>query len=184
MLNRKTRPGTLWPVAPMQAPHICSPYVSYLLTVILSLFLSEMHNIVRQPAPRIQEAKPSGLDAHFEYIAAYMLKKTTSGGPPGALRGPSGGSVGAPAGAAPKTPAGGALRAPRARRIFYALYTTGARLPHTPRPIQKTPGERRHGLGLSWKLSWNRNGPVFQEVWALSKYCAICRPVVYIATYF
>ena len=27
LLNRQTRPGTLWPVAPMQAAHICSQYV-------------------------------------------------------------------------------------------------------------------------------------------------------------
>ena len=65
----------------MQAPHICSQYA------ILSLFLGKMRNILRQPAPRIQEDKPSGLDAHFEYIDAHMVKKNglrrRSGGPPG-----------------------------------------------------------------------------------------------------
>ena len=78
LLNSQTRPGTLWPVAPMQAPHICSQYA------ILSLFLGKMRNILRQPAPRIQEDKPSGLDAHFEYIDAHMVKKN-------GLRRPSGG---------------------------------------------------------------------------------------------
>ena len=43
--------------------HLTSAHdVSCLLTVILSLFLSKMHNILRQPAPRIQEDKPSELD--------------------------------------------------------------------------------------------------------------------------
>ena len=63
------------------------------------------------------------------------------------------------------------------------MYTTGARSPHTPRADQITAGVCRHGLGLSWKLLWSRNGPVFQELWAPLKYCAICRPVVHIATY-
>ena len=63
------------------------------------------------------------------------------------------------------------------------IYTTGARSPHTPRAVQKTSGVSRHGLGLSWKLSWSRNGPVFQEFRAPLSYCAICRPVMYIATF-
>ena len=47
-----------------------------------------MRNILRQPAPRIQEDKPSGLDAHFEYIDAYMVKKNGLRRPSGGLRGP------------------------------------------------------------------------------------------------
>ena len=42
-----------------------------------------MRNIRWQAAPRIKEDKPSGLDAHFDYIDTYMEKKRR----PAALRG-------------------------------------------------------------------------------------------------
>ena len=38
--------------------------------------------------------------------------------------------------------------------------------------------------GLSWKLSWSRYGPVFQELWAPPNYCAICRPAMYMLLHF
>ena len=69
------------------------------------------------------------------------------------------------------------------RCIQAPIYTTGACSPHTPRVVQKIAGGCRHGLGISWKLSWSRNGPVFQELWAPLKHFGICRPVVYMATH-
>ena len=53
------------------------------------------------------------------------------------------------------------------------IYTTGARSPHTPPAYQKTAGICRHGLGVSWKLSWSRNGPVIQELWAPLEYLSL-----------
>ena len=70
------------------------------------------------------------------------------------------------------------------RWCAYALiYTTGGRSSHTPRAVQKTAGVCRHGLRLLLKLSWKRNGPLFQELMAPRNLYAICKPVVYIATY-
>ena len=49
---------------------------SRLLTMsdVLSLLVSEMHSILRQPVRRMRENKPSGSDAHFEHIDAYMVE--------------------------------------------------------------------------------------------------------------
>ena len=68
-----------------------------------------MHNILRRPAPRLQEDKTSGFDAHFPYIDAYVhaVKKST----PAALRG-----------GAPRLRLVVRGSAPRAGRLFYALW--------------------------------------------------------------
>lgn len=51
----------------------------------LVLFLRKMQNILSQPAPRIVEDEPSGLDAHLKIIDAYMVGNN---GPRKALGGP------------------------------------------------------------------------------------------------
>ena len=61
-------------------------------------FFAKCINILRQPAPRLQEDIPSGLGAQFEYVDTYRLTKTASGGLRAALREASGGPPGTPTG--------------------------------------------------------------------------------------
>ena len=68
-------------------------------------------------------------------------------------------------------------------RIQALIYITDDRSLHTPRAVRNTSGVCRHGLGLSWNLSWSRNRPVFRELWTPPNYCAMRGSVIYMATY-
>ena len=55
------------------------------------------------------------------------------------------------------------------------MYTTTVCLPHAPRPRKEGASVRWRGLGLSWKVSWNIDRPVLQEI----RVCLLHRPVGY-----